>query len=51
VEEIFGWEKTVGGLRKLRFRGVRRVGLWVTLSAAVFNVLRMVTIERTAATA
>jgi transposase len=51
VEEIFGWEKTVGGLRKLRFRGVRRVGLWVTLSAAVCNVLRMVTSERTAATA
>jgi transposase len=51
VEEIFGWEKTVGGLRKLRFRGVPRVGLWVTLSATVFNVVRMVSIERKAAAA
>lgn len=52
VEEIFGWEKTVGGLRKLRFRGLKRVGQWVTLSASVFNVVRMVSIERkTAATA
>ena len=46
VEEIFGWGKTVGGLRKLRFRGVSRAGLWVTLTATVFNVIRMVNIER-----
>ena len=49
VEEIFGWGKTVGGLRKLRFRGVRRAGLWVTLTATVFNVVRLVNIERAAA--
>ena len=48
VEEIFGWEKTVGGLRKLRFRGVKRAGLWVTLSATVFNLVRLVNLERTA---
>jgi len=51
VEEIFGWQKTVGGLRKLRFKGVKRAGLWVTLSATVFNLVRMATLERTAATA
>jgi len=51
VEEIFGWGKTVGGLRKLRFRGVKRVGLWVTLSATVFNIVRMVNLEREAAAA
>ena len=28
VEEIFGWLKTVGGMRKLRYRGVELVG-WV----------------------
>src|ERR1041385_2461902 len=33
VEEIFGWGKTVGGLRKLRYRGIKRAGLWVTLAA------------------
>jgi transposase len=48
VEEIFGWDKTVGGCRKLRFRGVRRAGLWVTLTATVFNVVRMVNLERAA---
>ena len=28
VEEIFGWMKTIGGLRKTRHRGADRVG-WV----------------------
>jgi transposase len=51
VEEIFGWAKTVGGLRKLRFQGVRRAGLWTTLVAAVFNLVRMATLEREAAAA
>jgi transposase len=51
VEEIFGWQKTVGGLRKLRFRGVKRAGLWVTLAATVFNLVRMVNLERQAAAA
>jgi transposase len=46
VEEIFGWGKTVGGLRKLRFRGVPRVGLWTTLVATTYNLVRMSTIER-----
>ncbi len=49
VEEIFGWAKTVGGLRKLRFRGVKRAGLWVTLTATAFNLVRMASIERAAA--
>jgi transposase len=51
VEEIFGWGKTVGGLRKLRHRGVKRVGVWVTLAATVFNLVRMAKIERDAAAA
>lgn len=49
VEEIFGWGKTVGGLRKLRFKGVRRAGQWTTLVVTVFNLVRMATLERTAA--
>jgi len=28
VEEIFGWMKTVGGMRKLRHRGLHFVG-WI----------------------
>ena len=34
VEEIFGWIKTVGGLRKTRHRGTRRVGWIFTLALA-----------------
>ena len=41
VEEIFGWMKTVGGLRKTRFRGVRRTQLFGHILAASYNLLRM----------
>jgi transposase len=51
VEEIFGWEKTVGGCRKLRYRGLKRVAQWFTLAAAAFNLVRMATLERKAAAA
>jgi transposase len=41
VEEIFGWLKTVGGLRKTRHRGVARVGWMFTLALAAYNLVRM----------
>ena len=41
VEEIFGWLKTVGGLRKTRHRGVDRVGWMFTFALAVYNLVRM----------
>jgi transposase len=41
VEEIFGWMKTVGGMRKLRHRGLERVGWMFTLAAAAYNIVRM----------
>ena len=41
VEEIFGWLKTVGLLRKVKLRGVRRVGWLFTFAAAVYNLVRM----------
>ena len=41
VEEIFGWLKTVGGLRKTRHRGVARVD-WMFCSAlTAYNLVRM----------
>jgi hypothetical protein len=40
VEEIFGWVKTVGGGRKLRYRGVERNRLWWEFTAAAYNLLR-----------
>lgn len=41
VEEIFGWLKTVAGLRKTRHRGVQRVGWMFTLALAAYNLVRM----------
>jgi transposase len=42
VEEIFGWTKTVGGGRKLRYRGVARNQCWAELTLATYNLLRIV---------
>jgi len=44
VEEIFGWLKTVGQLRKLRHRGVARVNWIFVFSAAAYNLVRMRTL-------
>jgi len=41
VEEFFGWLKTVAGLRKLKWRGLQKVGWMVTLAAAAYNLVRM----------
>jgi transposase len=41
VEEVFGWLKTVGLMRKVKLRGVRRVGWLFTFAAAVYNLVRI----------
>ena len=41
VEEIFGWVKTVGGGRKLRYLGVERNQLWAEFTATAYNLVRM----------
>jgi len=41
VEEIFGWDKTVAGCRKLRYNGVENNRLWWELTAAAYDLLRM----------
>ena len=41
VEEIFGWLKTVAGLRKTRHRGIAPVGWTFTFAAAAYNLVRM----------
>jgi hypothetical protein len=48
VEEIFGWLKTVGLLRKVRHRGIARVGWIFTVAAAVDNLVRMRTLAAVA---
>jgi len=41
VEEIFGWIKTTGCLRKTRHRGLDRVGEMFTLATTAYNLVRM----------
>jgi transposase len=45
IEEIFGWLKTVGGLRKLRHRGHERVTWMFTFTVAVYNLVRIRNLE------
>jgi transposase len=41
VEEIFGWAKEIGGLRRTRKRGTARVGLSGMLILCAYNLVRM----------
>jgi transposase len=41
VEQVFGWGKTVGGLRKTRYRGVARTQFWAQMVASAYDLLRM----------
>jgi IS5 family transposase len=41
IEEVFGWLKTVGMLRKTRHRGVHQVGWMFTFAAAAYSLVRM----------
>ena len=41
IEEVFGWMKTVGGLRKTRHEGKDRVGWMFSLTAAAYNLVRL----------
>ena len=41
VEEIFGWMKTYGGMRRTLARGIARVQLHAYIVGAAYNLLRM----------
>ena len=41
VEEIFGWCKTVGGLRRTRFAGREKTQLWAHVVGAAYNLVRI----------
>ena len=41
VEEAFGWAKTVAGLRKMRHRGLPKLGWQFTLAMAAYNLVRL----------
>src|SRR2546427_700142 len=44
VEEIFGWLKTIGLMRKTRHRGTRRVDWMFTFALAAYNLVRIRTL-------
>jgi hypothetical protein len=41
IEEIFGWLKTIAGLRQSKFRGLERVGMSFTFALTAYNLIRM----------
>ncbi|WP_398314305.1 transposase, partial [Zoogloea sp.] len=51
VEDIFGWLKTVGGMRKTRFIGEARTQLAAYMSAAAYNLRRIAKLQRTGSAA
>ena len=46
VEEIFGWSKTVGGMRRSRFKGRERTQLFALIVGTAYNLMRMARILR-----
>ncbi|HKB49652.1 MAG TPA: transposase, partial [Ktedonobacterales bacterium] len=44
VEEVFGWNKMIGLVRKLRHRGRETVGWVFTFTNAVYNLVRLRTL-------
>jgi transposase len=45
IEEPFGWIKTIGGGRKLRYIGRARNRAWFVMSGAVYNILRIAALD------
>lgn len=45
IEQVLGWLKTVGGLRKLRHRGGELVDWMLTFAATAYNLVRLRTLE------
>jgi hypothetical protein len=45
IEEPFGWIKTIGGGRQLRYRGRQRNRAWFRITAAVYNLLRITALD------
>jgi len=45
IEEPFAWIKTIAGRRQLRYRGRERNRAWFKITAAVYNLLRITTLD------
>ncbi|MCS7748821.1 IS5 family transposase [Pseudomonas aeruginosa] len=51
VEEIFGWLKTIGGMRKSRFVGQAKTQMAAFISGAAYNLLRIAKLSHSGAAA
>jgi transposase len=50
IEQVFGWGKTIGGLRRTRLRGLARTQFGTYLIGAAYNLLRITNLCRELAT-
>lgn len=41
IEQIFGWLKTIGGMRRTRFKGRERTEHYALMAGAAYNLLRI----------
>jgi transposase len=41
IEEVFGWTREIGGMRRTLLRGLERVGWSFTLRVAAYNLVRL----------
>lgn len=46
IEQVFGWGKTIGGLRRTRVRGLERTRFGSYLIGAAYNLLRITNLRR-----
>jgi len=46
IEQVFGWGKTIGGLRRTRVRGLARTQFGTYLIGAAYNLLRITNLRR-----
>lgn len=42
IEETFGWDKVIGGLRRLKHVGLKMADFQIKLTSAAYNLVRMV---------
>jgi transposase len=45
IEEPFGWMKTIGGGRKLRYIGRQRNRAWFLMTTGIYNIIRIAALD------
>lgn len=50
IEQVFGWGKTIGGLKRTRVRGLARTRFGTYLVGTAYNLLRITNLRRQLAT-